>query len=68
LKLNTQEVDYLEKQKIMQLRDKTPDLADETPLWSSVLQKYFTETHRENTEEHREILIVMFFRIGVTGI
>ena len=40
------------------MRDKTIDLADETPLWisvkplwNSVLQKYYTEIHRENTEE-----------------
>ncbi len=38
------------------MRDKTMNLADETPLWNSVLQKHYTETHRENTEEHREEL------------
>ncbi len=36
------------------LTNETKCFASETPLWNSVLQKYYTETHRENTEEHRE--------------
>jgi len=43
---------------VIQLKDKTMNLADETPLWSSVkplwnsvLQKYYTEKTQRNTKK-----------------